>query len=389
MLTRNGIPHGHYVASSAAGQQLLAKVRLDGKQGPVVILPDGRALANPSNSEILDALGATSVADTACDVVVVGGGPAGLATAVYSASEGLRTIVVEAEAVGGQAGTSTLIRNYLGFPRGIGGAQLAQRAYDQAWLFGAKFVFARRAVALRSEGRERFVELEDGMTIRARAVVIATGASYRRLGVPSIERFCGAGFFYVVPVEASFMKGRDAIVVGGGNSAGQAVAHLSKYARRVVHVVRGDTLARSMSDYLVQYNAHRPNVELRLHTELTHGEGEGALRAVTMRDRSTGATRRFEGTVVFALIGAEPHTGWLTDALQGTRDGYVATGADRFSGEYECVARRPGRFETSMPGVFAVGDVRAGSVKRVAAAAGEGSMVVATIHDYLAQPAAI
>jgi thioredoxin reductase (NADPH) len=144
-----------------------------------------------------------------------------------------------------------------------------------------------------------------------------------------------------------------------------------------------------MSDYLVQYNAHRPNVELRLHTELTHGEGEGALRAVTMRDRSTGATRRFEGTVVFALIGAEPHTGWLTDALQGTRDGYVATGADRFSGEYECVARRPGRFETSMPGVFAVGDVRAGSVKRVAAAAGEGSMVVATIHDYLAQPAAI
>ena len=380
MLTRNGIPHGHYVAASEAGQRLLAKVRLDREQLPVVILPDGHALANPSNSEILDALGATSLEDTACDVVVVGGGPAGLATAVYTASEGLRTILVEAEAIGGQAGTSTLIRNYLGFPRGISGAQLAQRAYDQAWLFGTKFVFARRARRLRADGRDRVLQLDDGTTIHARAVVIATGASYRRIGVPSIERFSGAGFYYVVPAEPSFMKGRAAIVVGGGNSAGQAVAHLSKYVCHVLHVVRAETLASSMSDYLVQHNAHMPNVELRLCSELTDGEGDGSLRAVTVRDRRTGATERFEDRVVFALIGAEPHTAWLAGTLERTREGYVVTGADRFSGAHALVARPPSRFETSMPGVFAVGDVRAGSVKRV------GSMVVATIHEYLEKP---
>lgn len=380
VLTRNGIPHGYCVADSTRGRELLASAHLGGSRFPVVILPDGRALAEPTNTQILDALGATCIEDTRADVVIVGAGPAGLATAVYAASEGLRTIVVEAEAVGGQAGTSSLIRNYLGFPRGISGAELAQRAYEQAWLFGAKFVFARRARALRVEGDDRVVELEDGLEIRARAVVIATGAAYRRLGVPSIERFSGAGLFYTLPSEPVFVKDRDVVVVGGGNGAGQAAAHLSRHARRVLHVVRGDSLATTMSDYLVQLLAHKPNVELRLRSELIDAEGKGSLEAVTIRDRASGATERVPTQLVFAQIGAEPHTSWLAETLRRTPRGYVLTGSDVAADD----GRARSRFETSVPGVFAVGDVRAGSIHRLASAAGEGAMVVVTLHEYLA-----
>ncbi|HVJ21639.1 MAG TPA: FAD-dependent oxidoreductase [Polyangiaceae bacterium] len=381
VLTRNGIPHGFCSAGSQQGRSLLQSSQLDASQLPVVVLPDGHALANPSNTQILDALGATSLEDTSADVVIVGAGPAGLANAVYTASEGLRTILVEGEAVGGQAASSSLIRNYLGFPRGISGAELAHRAYDQAWLFGSKFVFARRARALRVEGDERVVELDEGIELRARVVVIATGASYCRLGISSIERFSGAGLFYTLPAEPVFVKDRDVVVVGGGNSAGQAVAHLSKYARRVLHLVRGDSVAATMSDYLVQLLAHKTNVELRLHSELTGAEGDGSLEAVSIRDRKSGVTERIATQMVFAQIGAAPHTGWLTPPLQCSAKGYVLTGNDVASDD----GRTRSRFETSVPGVFAIGDARAGSVKRVASAAGEGSMVVVSIHEYLAR----
>jgi thioredoxin reductase (NADPH) len=379
VLTRNGVPHGYCLASSPRGRDLLTSAHIEDSRLPVVILPDGRALANPSNTQILDALGASSLENTRSDVVIVGAGPAGLATAVYTASEGLRTIVIESEAVGGQAGTSSLIRNYLGFPRGISGAALAQRAYDQAWLFGSKFVFARRARALRVEGDDRVVELDDGIAVRAKVVVIATGASYRRLGVAAVERFSGAGLFYTLPSEPVYVKDRDVVVVGGGNAAGQAVAHLSKYARRVLHVVRGDSLSTHTSDYLIQLLAHRPNVELRLQSELVDAEGHGSLEAVSIRHRATGVTQRFATEMVFALIGAEPHTDWLARSLHCTSKGYVLTGSDLADSGH---TRE--RFETSIPGVFAIGDVRSGSVKRVASAAGEGSMVVVAIHEYLA-----
>jgi thioredoxin reductase (NADPH) len=386
VLSRNGIPHGYYLADSQEGRDLLTKAQLDDSKLPVVTLLDGRALVDPSNSELLDTLGATNLEDLACDVVIVGGGPSGLAAAVNTASEGLRTVVIEREAIGGQAGTSSLIRNYLGFPRGISGAELAQRAYDQAWLFDTRFVFARKAKQLRIDGQERIVRLSDGTEIRARAVIIATGARYRRVGIESLDRFSGAGFFYTVPADALFMKGRDAIVVGGGNSAGQAVTHLAKYARKVLLLVRGQSLAVTMSEYLHALIEHLPNVEIRFQTELVSGDGDGKLKEVTFRNRKTGATETVTDHMVFALIGAQPHTRWLADTVACDPHGFILTGsAAEAASALPTNGPRHGRFETSVPGVFAIGDVRHGSVKRVASAAGEGSMVVQSVHDYFGQ----
>jgi thioredoxin reductase (NADPH) len=386
LLSRNGIPHGYYLADSEAGRRLLERALLDGSQLPVVMLLDGHALIDPTNSELLDALGASTTATTA-DVVIVGGGPGGLAAAVYAASEGLNTLVVEREAVGGQASTSSLIRNYLGFPRGISGAELARRSYEQSWVFGAKYVFAREAQELRAEGLDRVVKLSDGRELRARAVIIATGATYRRVGIPSLERFSGAGLYYTVPADGSFMRGKDAIVVGGGNSAGQAVTHLAKHARRVLVLVRGASIRDSMSEYLVQLIEHKPNVEVRYHTELVEGNGDAALREVVVRDRQTGALETLRDHTLFVLIGAYPHTEWLAGAVQRDEHGFICTGADAI-GAGQVRRGIADRLETSLPGVFAIGDVRHGSVKRVASAAGEGAMVVAGVHGYLAAPVA-
>src|SRR5688572_19959641 len=242
LLERNGIPFGFYAADSKQGSALLEKARLDSTRLPVVILLDGHALVEPSNAVIMDALGATTLEDTSCDLAIVGGGPAGLAAAVYAASEGLRTIVIEREAVGGQAGTTSLIRNYLGFPKGISGGELARRAYEQGWLFGAKYVFAREATALTAQGTRRSIHLSDGKRIDASAVIIATGASYIRLGIARLDRFNGAGLFYTAPGNAQVLHDKHAVVVGGGNSAGQAVVHLAKHAKSVVYLVRGDSL---------------------------------------------------------------------------------------------------------------------------------------------------
>lgn len=349
------------------------------------------ALAHTVLRAFSDALGATNLEERSCDLAIVGAGPAGLAAAVYGASEGLHTIVIEREAVGGQAGTSSLIRNYLGFPRGISGGELAQRAYQQACLFGTKYVFAREVSRLRASGIDRILTLSDGTEITARAVVIATGATYRRLGIPSLERFERAGLHYTSTfADPRLLKDMQVLVAGGGNSAGQAVVEAAKSAKKVTLLVRGDSLEKGMSDYLVQQIAQLPNVEIRLLTEVVDGEGDVMLERIVLLDHARGTKETVPADILFVLIGAEPHTEWLAGTLQRDRQGFVITGRDldRAGGGWG-FGREPMRLEMSMPGVFAVGDVRLGSAKRVASAVGEGAVVVQYIHEYLASPAAL
>lgn len=387
LLERNGVPHGFYAADSEEGRGMLEHAGLDGSRLPVLVLLDGQALIDPSNSEIFDALSATNLEERSCDLAIVGAGPAGLAAAVYAASEGLRTIVIEREAIGGQAGTSPLIRNYLGFPRGISGGELAQRAYEQAWLFGAKYVFARQASRLTPTGADRVLTLSNGIDITARAVVIATGATYKRLGIPRLERFVGAGVFYSTLSDVRLVEGKEVFVVGGGNAAGQAANHLAKRARRVTLLVRGDSLESGMSDYLVQQIRCLSNIEIRLRTEVVDGDGGIALEQIEIQERGGGTEETLRADALFALIGAHPNTDWLGDSLARDRDGYILTGRDieRAEGGWP-LERDPMKLETSMPGVFAAGDVRKGAIKRVASAVGEGSIVVQHVHEYLETP---
>src|SRR5918911_2645352 len=353
-LERNGIPHGFYVAESEQGKRLLQQAGLDGSRLPALILPDRHVLAAPSNADIADALGASNLEERTADVAIVGAGPAGLAAAVYAASEGLSTIVVEREAIGGQAGTSSLIRNYLGFPAGISGGELTQRAYQQAWLFGAKFVFARGVSHLRPSGLNRILTLSDGTEVTARAAVIASGAAYRRLDIPQLERFRGMGVFYTAlsfdaPGDARLMKDKTVLVVGAGNSAGQAVVHLSKNARKVMLLVRGNSLERSMSDYLVRDISQRPNVEIRLQTEVVDGDGDSALQRVVLLNHARGTQETVPADALFVLIGAQPHTEWLGDTLQRDRKGFIITGSDLDRADVGwSLEREPLPLETSM-----------------------------------------
>lgn len=390
LLERNGIPHGFYPSDSEDGLRLIEKTQLDPTRLPAVVLLDGHVLSDPTNAQIMDALGATDVEEPTCDLAIVGGGPAGLASAVYASSEGLRTVVIEREAVGGQAGTSSLIRNYLGFPRGISGAALAQRAYEQAWLFGTKYVFAREACRLEARGTDRVVALADGTEIVAKSVLIATGAAYRRLGIPELERFAGTGLFYIVPSDGRFVEGKDVFVIGAGNSTGQGVVHLARFARSVTVLVRGDSLEKHMSDYLVREIRARPNVEVRLRTEAVEGHGEGQLEQLTFADRRRGLRETRPAAALFVLIGAQPHTAWLAHAVQRDAGGFIVTGADvKREATDQAPDRPPARFETSMPGVFAAGDVRSGSAKRVGSAVGEGAVAMPFIHEYLKAPVAL
>jgi thioredoxin reductase (NADPH) len=387
LFERNGIPHGFYRFDSPEGMRLMESSRLDPSRLPAVILLDGFALVDPSNAAILDALGATNVDDLHCDVAIIGGGPAGLASAVYASSEGLRTIVIEREAVGGQAGTSSLIRNYLGFPRGISGAELAQRAYEQAWLFGTKYFFAREASGLTVRGLDRILTLSDGSEIVAKSILIATGAAYRRLGIPSLERFTGAGVFYIVPSDVRFVQGKDVFITGGGNSAGQGVVHLSRLARSVTLLVRGDSIEKQMSDYLVREIRERPNVTIRCNTKVTGGSGDGQLEELSISDLENRVEETFPTRALFVLIGAQPHTEWLAGMVQRDAKGFILTGPDVKREETEWpLERQPKPFETSVPGVFAAGDVRHGSAKRVGSAVGQGAMAMPFIHEYLGEP---
>ena len=318
------------------------------------------------------------------DLVVLGAGPAGLAAGVYGASEGLDTLVVEARAIGGQAGTSSMIRNYLGFHRGIHGGELAHRAWQQATLLGAEFVFTNRVTALTSESGQHVLTLEDGSQVAGRAVILAAGVTYRQLDIPELDRLIGAGVFYgAAGVMAPAVAGEEVFVVGGANSAGQAALHLAKYAARVTLLIRGASLAAGMSDYLVRQIEATPNVAVRLRTRVVGGRGDTRLESLTLEDDQA-QQQEVPAAAVFIMIGAKPHTDWLAPVLSLDKDGFVLTGRDIPSSNW-ALEREPYPFETSRPGVFAAGDVRHGSVKRVAGAVGEGSVAVGSVHRYLAE----
>ncbi|WP_052436563.1 FAD-dependent oxidoreductase [Georgenia sp. SUBG003] len=374
LFDRNHIPTGFYDSATADGRAILQGAGVQNPRLPVVLLHfrrDPTVLQNPTDIQIADAFGLFEPvrADEEFDLTIVGAGPAGLGAAVYAASEGLRTIVLETEAVGGQAGTSSLIRNYLGFPSGISGSRLAFRAYEQAWTFGARFHFMRAATGLAGSGDLLSVRLSDNSSVRSSTVIVATGAAYRRLGVPELEALTGRGVFYGATVsEARAMRGKLVYVAGGGNSAGQAAVHLARYAEHVTILVRRATLAESMSEYLIREIAAAPNITVRHRTEVIGGTGTDFVESLRLRDLRTGAEEDVPG-VLFVLIGAEPRSHWMGDDVAKDRRGYVLTGDDAPN---EPGLPRPALLETSVPGVFAAGDVRHGSVKRVASAVGGG-----------------
>jgi thioredoxin reductase (NADPH) len=388
VLTRAGVPYWFYDDDSEAGRQLLRELALDDARLPVAVHYDGTLLIDPSHADLMAKLGMRTSPDLqACDVVIVGAGPAGLAAAVYAASEGLSTLVLEPTVPGGQAGTSSLIRNYPGFPRGVSGEDLTNRATEQAWLFGANIAVSR-AAGLAAAGSDRVVRLTDGSQVAARAVIIATGVAWRRLGVPDLEAMVGTGVFYgAAGAEARAMTGRDVFVVGAGNSAGQAAIHLAKYAASVTMVVRGADLGSSMSEYLITEISKTANIGVRLGTEVVGGGGRGGLETLTLRDTAHGHADEVAAAALFLMIGAEPHTEWLAGRVERDAAGFIRTGRDLYqAGEPPAgwpLSRPPLLLETSMPGVFAAGDVRHRSIKRVASAVGEGAIAIQLVHEYL------
>jgi thioredoxin reductase (NADPH) len=393
LLARNGVPHLVHDTDSPEGRQILAEVNLEGTREPVVVLVGGGVLVDPTNAELAGSYGVSTTLEDRSDfdVVVVGAGPAGLAAAVYASSEGLDTLVVERESIGGQAGSSSKIRNYLGFARGISGSDLAQRAYQQAWVFGAHFLHTRAVTGLRGEGGRHVLDLSDGSVARAKAVVLATGIEYKRLGMPELEALLGTGVFYGASVsEARAHGGQEVYVVGGGNSAGQAAVHLARYAARVTILVRRADLTETMSRYLIDEIDQSDNIGVRPYTEVCGGRGDGSLEALELRDCRTGERETVPAAALFVMIGAQPHTSWLPDAVRRDRWGYLLTGSDVSDADWQ--AERPRlMLETSLPGVFAVGDARHGSTKRVASAVGEGSVVIEQVHHMIdsAEPASL
>ena len=386
VLSRSSVPFEFHPVDSQRGRQLIGEFGIDVRRLPALIRHDGSVLHDPSDAEVAAAHGITTTPSSGVyDLVVLGTGPAGLAAAVNAASEGLRTLVVEPWSIGGQAGSSSMIRNYLGFPRGISGSELAHRAWEQAVLFGAEFVFTQRAVALQPHGDHRLVALSQDGTAVGRAVLVAAGVTYRRLGIPALDRLVGTGVFYgAAGAEAPALAGEQVYVVGGANSAGQAALHLARFAAQVTLLVRGGSLEAGMSDYLITQLQATPNVEVRLHTRVLDGHGQARLEALTVEDVRTGQREQVKATAVFVLIGAEPRTGWLREVLQLDDRGFVLTGRDLPARAWP-LGRAPLPFETSLPGVFAAGDVRYGSVRRVAGAAGEGAVAVGSVHQYLLQ----
>ncbi len=385
---RNHIPVGFHQVGTPSATRLLAGLGLTDPELPVVQLAftsPPTTLEAPTDLEIAEAFGlmAPLTPDRVYDVVVVGAGPSGLAAAVYASSEGLSTLVVEQQAVGGQAGTSSLIRNYPGFSRGVSGAHLAFRSFQQAWAFGTEYSFMRPVESLGTEGALRIVSMGDGSRVRSRSIVIATGVDYRRLDVPELESLVGRGVYYGAAVaEAPSMAGEDVYVVGGGNSAGQAALHLARYARQVTLLVRGPSLAASMSEYLISQLRATRNVTLRYGTAVVGGRSDdGCLAGLTLGDPHGAATEEVTAGGLFVLIGSMPRTSWLPDEVERDAAGFVRTGREVTTATDGTMRLS---LETSLSGVFAVGDVRAGSIKRVATAVGDGATVIATLHGYLA-----
>ena len=388
MLTKFGEPFRFYDADGERGRQLLAEQGLGAAQLPVVIRHDGYTLVRPTLAQMIAAVGGNIVTDvTECDVVVVGAGPAGLTAAVYAASEGLLTVVLEETVSGGQAGSSPMIRNYPGFPHGVSGYELTRRSCEQAWMFGAHMLFAQLATGLESRDGQHIVHVDNGHQVSAKAVIIATGIAWRRLGVPRLEALVGSGVFYgAAGSELLAMEGRDVFVVGAGNSAGQTALSLARYAREVTMVVRGDNLERSMSEYLIREIEATPNIIVRLCTEVRDGHGSEHLEALTLHDKQHDRAEQVPADALFVLIGGEPRTQWLPETIQ-LEWGYILTGRDVVrDGSHPSrwpLDRAPLPLETSVPGVFAIGDARNRSIKRVASAVGDGATAVRLVHEYL------
>ena len=377
----------HELRSSLSGLGIPHRTVPGDGDAPAVTLADGQVLTDPGPAELTRALGFPTELDShEADLVVIGAGPAGLSAAVYGASEGLQTTVLDAGAVGGQAGSSSLIRNYLGFPRGLGGGELAQRAYQQAWLFGTQFRLTHRATGLEPRDGRHVIHTEGGAEVAALAVVLALGVEYRRLEAPGLTELEGAGVYYGASMsEAQALAGESVYIVGGGNSAGQAALHLSRYACTVRILVRGDGLAATMSQYLIDTIDKDPNIRVRTRTEVAAGLGDGRLEQLELR--TPDGIKTVPAAALIVLIGAHPHTEWLPEEIERDKWGYLATGPD-ITGGWP-LERQPLPLETSLPGVFAAGDVRSRSVKRVASAAGSGALAVSDVHTYLAlEPAA-
>lgn len=389
-LARNQLPYRWYLADEPEGARLLEAAGADPQRCPVVITEAGGTLVQPSDGELAESVGlSTRPAGDFYDLIVVGGGPAGLGAAVYGASEGLRTVLVERTATGGQAGQSSRIENYLGFPDGLSGSQLADRARRQAAKFGAEVVTTREVVGLEVNGSARAVRFADGGTLAGHTVIIATGVDYRRHPAPGVDEYTGRGVYYgSAMTEAAGCAGHDVYIVGGANSAGQAAMYLSRHARTVHLVVRADSLDKSMSHYLIQQIAQVPTIRVHTETEVVAVDGADHLHTVVLRDNRTGAEEKAPAERLFLFIGAAPQTDWLDGVVHRDPAGYVLAGPDLLVDGARPPGWEPNRpphhLETSVPGVFVAGDVHAESAKRVASAVGEGAMAVMFVHRYLA-----
>jgi thioredoxin reductase (NADPH) len=386
-LARNQLYYTWFRADEPEGQRLLEAAGLDGLTLPVLITEQGETLVNPGDTDLAATLGLTTTpSKDFYDLIVIGGGPAGLAAAVYGASEGLHTVLIERTATGGQAGQSSRIENYLGFPDGVSGGQLADRARRQAEKFGAELITARKAIALEVNGAARTVRFADGGSIDGHAVILATGVSYRQLPAAGCDRLTGAGVYYGAATSiASECNDEEVYIVGGANSAGQAAVNLSKYAKSVTLVVRGPSLEASMSHYLIQQVEAIDNIKVRTCTVVNEVCGDGRLEKLVLEDQRTGDREEVECGRMFIFIGAEPRTDWLDGVVARDDHGFVLAGPDLRNVCGWTLDRPPHHLETSVPGVFVAGDVRAESAKRVAAAVGEGSMAVMLVHRYLAE----
>ena len=388
-LARNQVPYRWYQSDEPEGQRLLDAARADRLALPVVITPDGDPLIEPSDAELAARVGlATTPSKDFYDLIVIGGGPAGLGAAVYGASEGLRTVLVERTATGGQAGQSSRIENYLGFPDGVSGAQLTDRARRQATKFGAEVLTTRDVVGLEMRGSARRVTFADGAFIDAHTVILATGVSYRRLDAPGLDELTGRGVYYGSALtEAAACLGQDVYVVGGANSAGQAAVYLARHAKSVTILVRGSSLETSMSYYLIRQIADIPSISVRVRTEVIEASGDEHLERLTLRDTANGTTETVDAQLLFLFIGAAPLTDWLDGVVVRDSLGFVVAGPDLSVGAERPRGWEPDRMpyhlETSIPGVFVAGDVRSESAKRVASAVGEGALAVMLVHRYL------